>query len=303
MKKFFEIIRKNRTYSVIFILGTLTTLWLIGSFILFSVSPSLIFNNSVSISNQPDYGHEQVFLKNKEGKNISVWFFEKPQSERVILYMHGNSGRITDFFEGFYNHGSIVSPAYPGYHESEGSPTTENVYETGVLTYDWLVNEKGVSPENIVIIGHSLGGSPATYLASQRSEAKKLILINTFSSIQSMCFRDYTIFCTFSGGLLNTAKSAENVNIPVRQFYYTNDEVVPADEGKKLFEYFKNEDKKLFELTGDTHTYFNISEVFTKADEPIETIAPQNSQPQNQQTQNSQNQDVPQSVESNQPQP
>lgn len=280
MKTFFEKIRKNRTYLAIFIISILTTLWLILSLALYIISPSMIFRQSVSIVNQPDYGHEVIFVRNKADQNVSIWYFENPQSERVILYLHGNTGRISGFYEEFYNYGTIVSPAYPGYHESEGSPTPKNVYETATLTYDWLVNEKKIKPENIVILGHSLGGSPATYLASQRPEAKKLILVNTFSSVQSMCFRDYTILCTFSGGLFNTAKSAEKVKTPVRQFYYTKDKTVPPEEGKKLFEFFKNDDKELFELTRDTHTYFDIPYVFEKAGEKLEIRQPQIPQPQ-----------------------
>jgi len=37
---------------------------------------------------------------------------------------------------------NVLSPAYLEYHESEGKPTPENVYETTILAYDWLIGKK-----------------------------------------------------------------------------------------------------------------------------------------------------------------
>jgi uncharacterized protein len=122
----------------------------------------------------------------------------------------------------------FVSPAYPGYHESEGSPSVDNVYQTAVDTYDWLVNVKKIPENKIIIFGHSLGGSPAVYLASKKPKANKLVLINTFSSVQSMCSRQASFLCAFTGAIFNTAKNAENVTIAVIQFGYVGDTTIPA---------------------------------------------------------------------------
>lgn len=249
------------------LIAILLVFWLILSAFLYTQSTTLIFNNSISTAPVPAYGYKLNFIRNKAGQNISIWEFQNITTDTVILYLHGNAGRIADYFTPLQQYGSVYSPSYPGYHESEGKPTPENTYETAVLAYDYLVNTLKIPEEKIIILGHSMGGSPATYLASKKPKAKKLILINTFSSFQSMCFRQYTVFCVFAGDIFNTAKYAPEVKIPVRQFVYKGDLTVPPDEGRKLFTYFKNEDKKLIELDDYTHTYFNFDKVFTEASE------------------------------------
>jgi pimeloyl-ACP methyl ester carboxylesterase len=246
----------------------LIVLWLLASLYLTSQSTVLIFNNTVSWAPIPNFGYKLEFLRDSKDRAISVWTFENPQSDKVILYLHGNSGRINDFFVDLKKYGTVVSPAYPGYHESEGTPDTEGVYEAALLAYDDLVKNKGVSPKSIVIMGHSMGGSPAVYVASQRPEVKKLILINTFSSIRSMCERQYSILCGFTGDILPTTTYAPKVTIPVRQFVYKGDLSVPPAEGNKLFDNFtKTNDKKLFQLDKYTHTYPDLNEVFVQAEE------------------------------------
>jgi esterase/lipase len=230
-------------------------LWLIASIYLTFSAPSLIFNNKITWSPSPQYGYKLSFIKNSKNQNISIWTFENPTTDNYVIYLHGNAGRLSNFFPELYQKANVVSPAYPGYHESEGKPSVENVYETAELTYDYLV-KMGIREDKITILGHSMGGSPAVYLASKKPKAKKLILVNTFSSIQSMCFRSYSILCGFSGNIFNSARNAEKITIPVRQFAYKNDLTVPYKEGETLYTYFKNSsDKKFVQMEKFTHSY------------------------------------------------
>jgi len=185
---------------------------------------------------------------------LSFWFFD--------LYLHGNTGRLAYFFPELIKKANILSPAYPGYHESEGKPSVDSVYETAFLAYEWLVHKKGFPENKITTLGHSLGGSPAIYLASKKSQAKQLVLINTFSSIQSLCFRQYSILCVFSGSVFNSAEQAKKVLLPVRHFAYCGDLDIPFEENQKLFQFFtKSKDKKFFVLDGYTHAYSNFDQI------------------------------------------
>jgi esterase/lipase len=250
-------------------IAALIVFWLAFSTFLYTQSTTLIFNNKVSWAPVPAFGYELSFVRNKAGQNISMWYFPNPNTDKVVLYLHGNAGRLPQFFPDLKLYGSVLSPAYPGYHESEGDPSPENALETTILAYDYLVNVKKVPEDKILIFGHSLGGSTATYLASQKPKAKKLIVVNTFSSVQSMCYNQYTIFCVFAGNTLNSAEYAKKVTIPVRQFVYKKDLTVPPEEGRKLFTYFKSEDKKLIEMDEYTHSDFNVKKVLQEAGEVI----------------------------------
>jgi uncharacterized protein len=251
-KIFFDSIPKKIITSI---LALALVYVLICSYVL-SAIPGSLFDNKVSWAPVPSYGYNIQWLKNSANQNISLWEFSNPKSDEAVLYLHGNSGRINDFFPFLYQFGgNVFSVSYPGYHESEGSPTPENVLESATLAYDEII-KKGFPENKITIVGHSMGGSPATYLASTKPAAKKLILINTFSSIQSMCMRSFSVLCAFTGKILNSSEYAKNVTIPVRQFAYRNDLNVPYEEGRKLYENFTNsKDKDFVTMDKNTHTY------------------------------------------------
>jgi dienelactone hydrolase len=244
------------------VLGILVLIWLLGSFYLYTAAPSQIFRTERSMNETLPSGYEQTFINTKQEQAIELWQFDNPRSEQVILYLHGNSGRIPYYFTFLGRQTNVLAPAYPGFGMSPGSPNVNNVYDTALASYDWLV-EQGYDEDNITIFGHSLGGTPATYVAKERPNAQQLILVAAFDSIQSMCWDTYSILCAFGRGIFNTAELAKEVTIPVRQYHLRKDTVIPFANGEKLHSYFESTDDKQFtELSGETHSYFYPEEVF-----------------------------------------
>jgi pimeloyl-ACP methyl ester carboxylesterase len=236
-------------------LTVLCLIWLTGSYYLYTQAQDKIFFTTNSHVAIPNFGYEISFMRNKEGENISMWYFDNKASTNTILYLHGNAGRLTNQLSELTKRANVLSPSYPGYGESEGSPTVANSYEAAEIAYTSLIN-RGVAEDTITILGHSLGGSVATHLAANHPKAKKLILINTFSSVQSMCYKQYAIFCVFGGEIFNSAKEAVKVTLPVREFSYTKDQIIPFEEGQKLYEYFTaTQDKKFIQMEKSTHSY------------------------------------------------
>jgi uncharacterized protein len=250
---------KKLSIVAIATLLVLIIIWVVGSTYLFLTASSKVFLNERSKS--LDFANSQrAFVRNEKGQNIEILMNKKAGSTDVILYLHGNAGRTPVVFNGLSKFATTVSPSYPGYSQSEGEPNTKNVYEAAEIGYKWILDQ-GYKEEQIIVLGHSMGGSPAVYLASKHKNIKKLVLVNTFSSIQSMCFRSYSILCAFGGSMLNSYQNAKNVEGRVRQFHYQSDDTVPFDEGKKLFEAFKTSDKKFTTLSGETHNVFDIQTV------------------------------------------
>ncbi len=255
--------------------GSILVGWIVLSALLAGQSSNIVFKNEVSWSKDNKLTEDPVYIQNSDGnriqiisnQNLNSFKYNSTDESEYILYLHGNAGRLDNIVTGFGNNPNIVmiSPAYPGYHESEGSPSVENVYKTALDTYDYMVKSIGIPENKITIFGHSLGGSTATYLAAQKPNAKRLVIANTFSSIQSLCWKQYSIFCAFTGGIFNSAKNAESVTIPVFQFHYKGDKTVPFDEGKTLHTYFKSaKDKKFVELTGATHSILDFDTIFSE---------------------------------------
>ena len=219
-----------------------------------NIVPARLFQYTVSWAPVPNYGYELSFVRNKAKQNVSLWYLNR-ESKNVVLYLHGSTGRIGDFFKSLPKDVSILSVAYPGYSESEGEPNYANVYEASELAYQWLLDHN-YNESNIIILGHSMGGAPATHLASQKPNAKKLILINTFSSLKSMCEQQLGILCVLVGDNFNSGKNASEITIPVRHFAYEGDTTVPFSEDEKLFTNFtKTTDKQFIKMDKYTHTY------------------------------------------------
>jgi predicted esterase len=222
--------------------------------------PSKLYKPERSYNVYSPVNFSQEFIQSS-GKRLDAWWIVNPNSDEVVLYFHGNSGRTLDFLSIISARYNVMSVAYPGYHYSEGKPSRDSINQAAVDTYDYVKNEMGFSDEKIIIYGHSMGGAPATYLAARKDKAKKLILVNTFSSVKSMCSLSYGPLCSLVIGYFDSAKEAKQVKIPVRQYHLKRDPVVPFSEGKKLFENFeKSKDKKFVELEFGVHSRIDINQ-------------------------------------------
>jgi acetyl esterase/lipase len=258
---------KNKKGIIIGIVSLLGIL-LLANLAIFIQRDSFIFQNEISKSVAfPDPSYVPTFRRlEKANTTYSLWELSKKsesglEEEKAIIYLHGNSGRVLNIIAGLNTSNySVYSPAYPGFNESQGSPSMDNVYETALNTYDYLVNDKKIKESNIIIFGHGLGGSVATHLASLKPKASKLVIINTFSSMQSLCYNQYKILCGLEYFYFNTAVDAQKIEIPVRQFALKDDEVIPYSEGQKLFTYFnKSNDKTFTDLNKYNHNFLDFS--------------------------------------------
>ena len=74
---------------------------------------------------------------------------------------------------------------YPGYGLYVGNPGSEKVLENAVFVFDHLTQVFGISPNDIILFGRSIGCSPACYLAKYRNPAATL-LMSPFKSIRDV---------------------------------------------------------------------------------------------------------------------
>ncbi|KAH8824814.1 Alpha/Beta hydrolase protein [Flagelloscypha sp. PMI_526] len=142
----------------------------------------------------------------------------------TILFLHGNAG--TRAFHIRVKHYSMYSSRfkanvmavdYRGYAESEGTPTEAGVTRDARAAWDWLV-ANGAAPEDIVVIGHSLGTGIATNLIYQLEtdgqHPRGCVLMSPFTSIADVA-KTYHIL-----GLLPLVKPLHM--IPYAASYVTN---------------------------------------------------------------------------------
>jgi fermentation-respiration switch protein FrsA (DUF1100 family) len=177
-------------------------------------------------------------------------------SEMTLLWFHGNAGNLSFRYEMIC--ALIKLPVrvfiidYRGYGKSEGKPTEQGLYLDARAAWDYLVNERELAPDRIVIFGKSLGGAPAVDLAAQIQPAG-LIVQSSFTSAADMAaavlpFLPRAILRT----KLDSVGKIARVDCPKLFIHSRADEVVPFDLGQRLYD-AAPEPKQFYEVKGAPH--------------------------------------------------
>jgi uncharacterized protein len=130
---------------------------------------------------------EYMFVETKtsDGLTLRAAYRLAQESKRTLLFFHGNGDSIagadaatrmlTDA-----GYGALLVE-YRGYGGNPGSPSEEGIYLDGEAAIKWLAG-KGIAPDQIVIIGNSIGSGPATEMALRHRPAG-LVLVSGFASL------------------------------------------------------------------------------------------------------------------------
>ena len=213
---------------------------------------------------------ESVAFTTADGLKLTGWYIPAPDSNFTVLFCHGNGGNIMhrlDSIDIFYNlRLNCFIFDYRGYGQSEGRPTEQGTYLDADAAYKWLTEQKKVKPDNIIIFGRSLGGCIAANLA-RTAHAKALVVESTFTSYVDMGRKFYPylpvrLFARFS---YDAGDYISDVHCPVMIIHSTNDDIVPFELGRQLYE-TANEPKQFVEIFGSHNDGFILSgDTYTRA--------------------------------------
>lgn len=235
--------------------------------VMFLRQPSMLFFPSAEIEATPqDWGmqYQDVSLTTADGKQLHGWYIPHPDSNRVLLFFHGNAGNISHRGESvriFHRLGlNVFIIDYRGYGKSQGKPGESGLYKDADAAWHYLTQERNIDKANIIIFGRSLGGAVATNLATEVQPAA-LILESTFSSVDEF---GKLLFPILSRVLIsryhfNTLDKIKNINVPLLVLHSPEDELTPFFMGKDVFE-AANQPKYFVPLKGDHNNGFLISQ-------------------------------------------
>ena len=204
---------------------------------------------------ESSYDNAQIFLPLPTGEKIAVFWLPSPaDGSSVILYSHGNGedlGNISGLLEEFSSRGfSVCGYDYVGYGASRGKPVEEKIYLAADAVWDWLVNDKGIAPNRIAIVGYSIGSAAATHLAAKHPNARCLVLCGGFVD----GIRVVLPFKAFPLKILDNASRLEQIRLPMLVLHGTKDRIVPPRNAPKIVELAKNApSKRLVWLKGTGH--------------------------------------------------
>lgn len=220
---------------------------LVGAFAYFRAD-SIIFQPQSIDFKDKSYIHK---FATPNGEKISAKFFKNETAQFTILFSQGNAEDIltsTPFFEELSKLGfNVLAYDYRGYGISEGKPSEKNSYEDIETAYNYLVNEKQIPPEKIIIFGRSLGGAISIDLAS-RKKCGGLIVESSFVS----AFRVMTKVQLYPFDKFESINKIKQINCPILFIHGTKDSVIPTWHSEKLFEK-ANEPKTLYLVENANH--------------------------------------------------
>lgn len=197
---------------------------------------------------------EAVMLGTPDGETLAGWYIPAPAARGTLLYLHGNGGNIghrLDPIEVFHRLGlNVFIIDYRGYGASSGKPSEEGTYQDALAAWNYLIRQKRLLPERLVLFGESLGGSIAARLAARHTPAG-LVIYASFTSVPELAQALYPIFPAFwlVRYRYDTRMALNHVNCPVMIMHSREDEIIPFSHGQALLG-AAHEPKRLVELRG-----------------------------------------------------
>ncbi|KAJ1179094.1 hypothetical protein NDU88_004330 [Pleurodeles waltl] len=161
-----------------------------------------------------------------------------PGARYTLLYSHGNAvdlGQMCGFYIGLGSriNCNVFSYDYSGYGASSGRPSEENLYADMEAAWGALRERYGVSPENIILYGQSIGTVPTVDLAS-RHECAAVILHSPLMSGLRVAFPDTRK--TYCFDAFPSIDKISKVTSPVLVIHGTEDEVIDFSHGLAMYE-------------------------------------------------------------------
>ncbi len=179
----------------------------------------------------------------------------------VLLFLHGNAGNLTHRYDLIRQlvrlPVRVLIIDYRGYGKSDGRPDEAGVYADARAAWDYLVNERHVSPAHIVVFGESLGGAVAVDLAS-KVQPCGLIVQSSFTSIGDMAAELMPFVPRLAiRTKLDSLSKITHVSCPKLFIHSPADEVVPYKFGRRLFD-AAPPPKQFYEVKNSPHNLTDV---------------------------------------------
>jgi uncharacterized protein len=216
-------------------------------------------------SRSPAERAEIVWFNSADGTRLNGWFFESQSRPAIatIIFYHGNGGNISSvgwMGQRFAQHGfNVLLFDYRGYGASDGVAADETgLYADGDAAVAYVMNNKGVRPEQIILYGHSLGTTVVADVASRGNYGAVVLEsgLSSASSVAATALPWLPAWLHFLGrNRFESARKLANVKSPILIAHGDPDGTIPTDEARRLFA-AANEPKKLLIVPGAGHVVF-----------------------------------------------
>jgi pimeloyl-ACP methyl ester carboxylesterase len=194
---------------------------------------------------------------------LAGWWIANPRatSDAVILYFGGNAEDVLYMASTapMFNAHRMLVVNYRGYGGSTGKPGQKALYDDALVIYQHAVTAGGAAPEQIVVMGRSLGSGVAAMLAAERP-VRGAILITPFDSLAAVAARHYS-FMPVRLLLRHPFPSvdwARQAKAPALILAAERDHIVPPLHAQRLYAAWAG-DKQIHILSGVGHNDIELN--------------------------------------------
>ena len=237
---------KKKMY-ILSIVGLLIVIYLIFSFILYKAQRNLLYfpKENNYYGDKLTVNIEKVNITTDDNIDLLAWYHNKDiKKYKTILFFHGNAGSLENRIHKI-NHFkdmniNFILLAWRGFSGNKGKPTEQGLYQDARSAVKWLINQ-GVTEENIIIYGESLGTGVATEIAQNKNFAG-VILESPFTSMIDLGKKHYPIFPVklLLKDKYESEKKIKNLKSPLLVMHGKKDKIVPFYMGEKIFDMANN---------------------------------------------------------------
>lgn len=250
-------------------------------FLAFLLLPVLFLNGCSSLLYYPSqieytqikdlpYNVEELNFPDALGNQLNAWYFHAKKPKAKILFFHGNAQNLSAHFAMLswiveYNYDLMIFD-YPGYGKSTGKPTPESTVQSGLAALEKVDN---IHPElPLFVYGQSLGGQimqksinlnanknyKAVFIeasfGSYRSIARRIVAKSWLTwMLQPIAWLSMSDHWAGDPALISPT--------PVYVMHGNLDQIIPIDQGQRVFEKSKEpKEWKVFEGGNHSNSYF-----------------------------------------------
>ena len=248
---------------------------------------NLLFHPYKQLLLSPDYydiNYDHLYIPVSNDIKLHAWHLPASRKPKAtIIFFHGNGGNISTHLPSVYwlpKEGyEVYMIEYRGYGHSEGEPDLHDIINDSEEIIQFIISRKKAE-ENIIVMGHSFGGTLGIYSVANsayKNKIKAIVSIEAFSDYRAIA-RDimsnswflwlfqwplsFTINNDFS-----PLDSLKNITpVPLVVLHSKDDEIIPFYHAELIF-MNANEPKYIEKIKGkhnNTFAYKENKEVLLK---------------------------------------
>lgn len=205
-------------------------------------------------------GYENVFFPAADSTRLHGWFVSSSESSvnTTLLWFHGNAGNISHRLENLallhrYLDISIFLFDYREFGLSDGHISKAGTYLDAQGAWNYLVKERSINPNDILLFGRSLGTALVVDLAS-REPCLGAVLEAAFTSSQDMLKRYFfgPIPPELSQSTYDNIGKIHLIRAPLLFIHAQYDEAIPLEMAQRLYQ-AAQASKRFYLVAGSGH--------------------------------------------------